>query len=67
MQKNISKREHIMYNIAMLLCYLTLFRGDIHVHTQVATLKVNMAFGRKGWGGGGGVRVVDLDVTIVAK
>ena len=63
MQKNISKREHIMYNIAMLLCYLTLFRGDIHVHTQVATLKVNMAFGRKG----GGVRVVDLDVTIVAK
>ena len=53
-----------MYNIAMLLCYLTLFRGDIHVHTQVATLKVNMAFGRKG---GGGVRVVDLDVTIVAK
>ena len=36
-----------MYNIAMLLCYLTLFRGDIHVHTQVATLKVNMAFGRK--------------------
>ena len=47
----------------MLLCYLTLFRGDIHVHTQVATLKVNMMFGR----GGGGVRVVDLDVTIVAK
>ena len=31
-----------------------------HIHTQVATLNVNMAFG-------GGVGVVDLDARIVAK
>ena len=35
------------------------------IHTQVATLNVNMTFGGSGGGGGGGV--VELDARIVAK